>query len=195
MERVIVDMDEVMADTMGAMINWYQKEYGLEVDSNKMAGGSWMKGFPEEHYPIVKARLHGPGFFRNLPVMKDCVQVLEEMNRRYEIFIVSAATEFPNSLKDKLDWLLEHFPFFNWRQLVLCGDKRMVSGDYMIDDHVRNLRHFNGKKYLYTCAHNLEETGYDRINNWKEAGEIFLSPGFLSQPSIESLPGTKSNSL
>ena len=44
--------------------------------------------------------------------MKDSVDVLREMNKRYEIFIVSAATEFPNSLKDKLDWLLEHFPFF-----------------------------------------------------------------------------------
>jgi 5'-nucleotidase len=174
MERIIIDMDEVIADPMGEMIEWYRRGYGLDVDWDEMLGGSWIKGFPEQHQPLIRKRLESPGFFRNLPVMEDSVAVLEEMNRRYEIFIVSAAMEFPNSLKDKLDWLLEHFPFFSWRQLALCGSKDLVHGDVMIDDHVKNLKGFGGKKYLFTAAHNLEITGYDRINNWKEAGEIFL---------------------
>jgi 5'(3')-deoxyribonucleotidase len=174
MERIIIDMDEVIADPMGEMIDWYRREYGLAVDYQKMLGGSWVKGFPEQHQPLIRQRLFTEGFFRRLPVMKDAVEVLAEMNRQYEIFIVSGATEFPNSLKDKLEWLIEHFPFLSWRQLVLCGDKRLVSGDYMIDDHVKNLQHFNGKKYLFTSAHNLDVTGFARINNWKEAGEIFL---------------------
>jgi len=167
-------MDEVIADPMGEMINWYNKEYGLAIDYQKMLGGSWVKGFPEEHQALIRQRLFAEGFFRHLPVMENSVEILAEINRQYEVFIVSAATEFPNSLRDKLEWLLEHFPFLSWRQLVLCGDKRLVSGDYMIDDHVRNLQHFNGKKYLFTSAHNLNITGFDRINSWKEAGEIFL---------------------
>jgi 5'(3')-deoxyribonucleotidase len=174
MERIIVDMDEVVADPMGAMIDWYKNNYQLDVDYGKMLGGSWVKGFPEQHQSMIRERINAEGFFRHLPVMADSVEVLKEMNNRYEIFIVSAATEFPNSLKDKLEWLLEHFPFFTWKQLVLCGDKRLVSGDYMIDDHIKNLKHFSGKKYLFTSAHNLDIEGYDRINNWKEAGEIFL---------------------
>lgn len=167
-------MDEVIADPMGEMITWYAKTYGAGVDYDKMLGGSWVKGFPQAHQEMVRERLMSPGFFRDLPVMKDSIEVLREMNLRYEIFIVSAATEFPNSLKDKLDWLMDNFPFFSWKQLTLCGDKRLVFGDFMIDDHVRNLQHFNGKKYLFTSAHNLDVTGYDRINNWKEAESIFL---------------------
>ncbi len=174
MERVIVDMDEVIADPMGAMISWYNEKYSREVDYQKMLGGSWLRGFPEEHQPMIRERIYAEGFFRHLPVMADSVEVLREINRRYELFIVSAATEFPNSLKDKLEWLLEHFSFLTWKQLALCGDKRLICGDYMIDDHVRNLEHFGGKKYLFTSAHNITVTGYDRINNWKEAAEIFL---------------------
>jgi 5'(3')-deoxyribonucleotidase len=178
MERIIIDMDEVIADPMGDMIAWYRKEFGLEVDYNKMLGGSWIRGFPEQHQELVRNRIMQEGFFRGLSVMKDSVDVLKEMNRHYELFIVSAATEFPNSLRDKLEWLLEHFPFLTWKQLTLCGDKRLVFGDYMIDDHVRNLKHFPGRKYLFTSAHNLDITEYDRINNWLEAGEIFLNnPG------------------
>lgn len=173
MERIIIDMDEVIADPMGDMIKWYKEEHKTDVDFSKMKG-SWLKGFPDHHHQMVWDRLLAEGFFRNLTVMKDSQEVLKELNKKYEVFIVSAATEFPNSLKEKLEWLLEHFPFFTWKQLVLCGDKRLIYGDYMIDDHVRNLVHFNGKKYLYTSPHNLEETGYDRINNWQEAADIFL---------------------
>jgi len=174
MERVLVDMDEVIADPMGEMIGWYRKQYGQEVNYHSMLGGSWVKGFPKEHQELVRERLLSPGFFRNLPVIPDSIDILSRMNAVYEIFIVSAATEFPNSLKDKLEWLLEHYPFLSWKQLALCGDKRLVCGDYMIDDHVKNLRHFKGKPYLFTSAHNLDIQGYDRINNWQEAAAIFL---------------------
>jgi 5'(3')-deoxyribonucleotidase len=175
MQRILIDMDEVIADPMGAMIAWYQKTYGLEVDYKKMLGGSWVRGFPEQHQGIVRERLSQEGFFRHLPVMEGSIEVLKELNSRYELFIVSAATEFPNSLKDKLEWLLEHFPFLSWKQLALCGDKRLVHGDFMIDDHEKNLRHFTGKGYLFTSAHNLDITGYDRIDNWSDAAKIFLS--------------------
>ena len=173
-ERVIIDMDEVIADTMGKMVSWYEKEYGGMVDHSVMREGSWVSGFPETHRQFIRQRLFEPGFFRDIPVIENSQDVLREMNERYEIFIVSAAVEFPNSLKDKLEWLLDHFPYFSWRQLVLCGDKRMINGDHMIDDHARNLEHFNGEKYLFTSFHNLNVQGYRRVNNWQEVGDIFL---------------------
>ena len=173
-ERIIIDMDEVIADPMGAMIDWYSREYGRSADYEKMKVGSWVKGFPEEHQAMIRERIYQPGFFRDLPVMADSIGVLEKLNAAYELFIVSAATEFPNSLKEKHDWLAEHFPFLTWRQLVLCGDKRMITGDHMIDDHVRNLIHFPGKKYLYSSPHNADVAGYIRIDNWLEAADIFL---------------------
>jgi 5'-nucleotidase len=139
-----------------------------------MRNGSWVAGFPEGDRKMICERLHEPGFFRDVPVMEGSQEVLQKMNERYEVFIVSAAMEFPNSLKDKLEWLLEHFPFLNWRQLVLCGDKRMITGDHMIDDHVRNLEPFNGKKYLYTSFHNVDVTEYVRVNNWAEVAKHFL---------------------
>ena len=175
MQRVLVDMDEVIADTTLAMIHWYKQKFGGDIDYAKMLEGrSLVKGFPDEHQSIVRQQLYEPGFFRNLPVIQDSVEVLEQMNKRYEIFIVSAATEFPNSLKEKYDWLQEHFPFFTWQQLVLCGSKKLMLGDFMIDDHSRHFEHFKGKPYLFTAPHNLEENHYDRVNSWAEAATIFL---------------------
>lgn len=173
MKRVLVDMDEVIADPMNAMIDWYKNEYGLDVDYTKMKG-SWAKGFPEHHQPLIWDRLRSPGFFRHLPVMKDSQRVLEEINQKYELFIVSAATEFPNSLKDKIEWLGDHFSFISWKQIVLCGDKRLCAGDYLIDDHTKNLVHFTGKPYLFDAAHNKDVQEYERLHNWEEVANALL---------------------
>lgn len=175
MQRVLVDMDEVIADTTLAMINWYKQQFGGDINYAKMLeGASLVKGFPEEHQAIVRQQLYEPGFFRNLPVIENSVEVLKEMNKKYEVFIVSAATEFPNSLKEKYDWLQENFPFFTWQQLVLCGSKKLMHGDFMIDDHARHLLLFNGKPYLFSAPHNLNENHFDRLKNWKEVAEVFL---------------------
>ena len=90
-------MDEVMADTMGAMFEWYNNNYSEPIDYSKMKG-SWLLGIPDQYRSIVRDRLFSQGFFRHLPVMEDCVDVVNELNKKYEVFIVSAAMEFPDSL-------------------------------------------------------------------------------------------------
>ena len=58
----------------------------------------------------------------------------------------------------------------------------MINGDHMIDDHVRNLVHFPGKKYLFSTPHNYDITGYTRINNWKEAAAMLsISPATVAR--------------
>jgi 5'-nucleotidase len=76
--------------------------------------------------------------------------------------------EFPNSLKDKFDWISQHLPFITWRQICLCGNKSIVQTDIMIDDRTRNFSHFQGRKILYTQHHNILEQNYERVSNWKE---------------------------
>lgn len=99
---------------------------------------------------------------------------MEQLNKKYELFIVSAAMEFPQSLNEKLEWLKEHFPFFTWKQLVFCGSKAVVHGDYMIDDLVHNLERFNGEKFIFTAPHNIHLNHFKRLNNWREVAETLL---------------------
>ena len=101
-------------------------------------------------------------------------EILEQLNKKYQLFIVSAAMEFPQSLHEKLKWLEEHFKFLHWKQIVFCGSKAVVHGDYMIDDLPYNLETFNGEKYIFSAPHNLHIHTYPRLNNWKEVGERFL---------------------
>ncbi|OFY61737.1 MAG: 5'(3')-deoxyribonucleotidase, partial [Bacteroidetes bacterium RBG_13_43_22] len=118
-----------------------------------------------------------PGFFRTLPVMEGSQKVLKKLNGKYDIIVVSLATEFPNSLTDKLMWLHEHFSFISWKQIVFCGDKSLIKADIMIDDHPKNLDNFKGKTYIFTQPLNLliNNSRHTRVNSWAEIEKILIS--------------------
>jgi 5'(3')-deoxyribonucleotidase len=173
MARIIIDMDEVMADTIAQFITWF-KNAGFTVDPASLNGKTVKEMFPD--YELARQFLYTPGFFRNTPLMTDSQKVVEALNSQHEVFIVSAAMEFPQSLFEKYEWLQEHFPFITWQQIAFCGSKQLVNGDYMIDDHLKNLDYFNGEKLLFTSPHNTLVQKYTRVNNWKEVADLLL-PG------------------
>lgn len=171
-KRVLIDMDHVMADITGSYLKWYKEATGIEVDPARLAGKSEAAAFPQP--ALIERFLRTPGFFRHAAVIAGSQEVIRELNKVYEVYIVSAAMEFPQSLIEKYEWLQEHFEFISWRQLILCGSKKPITGDFMIDDHLKNLDYFNGEKLLFTATHNVHVTGYTRVNNWDEVRALLL---------------------
>ena len=172
MKRVIIDMDHVMAAITKQYIQWYKNHTGIEVDEATLIGKSESEAFHDKD--LIWKFLYSPGFFRTAPVIEGSQEVIAELNKKYEVFIVSAAMEFPQSLVEKYDWLQEHFPFISWKQVVFCGSKTVIKGDYMIDDHLKNLDYFDGEKLLFTAAHNALVSGYKRVDTWQDVAAILL---------------------
>lgn len=170
-KRLIVDMDGVLADIYSQMIDCDARETGRRKSPAELAGVSEYEAFPR-----LAVHLHAAGFFRGAPVVPDSQEVLAELNARYEVFVVSAATEFPLSLTEKQSWLQEHFPFITWQQLVLCGSKRVIQGDIMIDDHFKNLDGFTGRTLLFTQPHNqlADSRRHERVDSWKQISARLL---------------------
>ena len=44
-------------------------------------------------------------FFINLDVVEGCQKVIQQLTERYEVYIVTAAMEFPSSMGPKYKWL------------------------------------------------------------------------------------------
>ena len=173
MARIAIDMDGVMADTTQQYINYYAQRYGVTIDKAVLNGQPETDGFPHDK-GVIRGFLYEPGFFRDKPVIKDSQEVIRALQDKYEVFIVSAAIEFPRSLNEKLLWLEEHFPFISWQNIVFCGSKTIVQAEYMIDDHVKNLQHFKGEGLMYTAPHNINITDYKRVNTWEEVSKLLL---------------------
>ncbi|THH35514.1 5' nucleotidase, NT5C type [Neolewinella litorea] len=169
--RICIDMDEVMVDNYQEYHRLFEKQYGRKVDPQEYYG---KKIYELPGIEAMRDELHKPGFFRHLPVMKDAREVVSELYENYEVYVVTAATEFKNCFTDKWEWLEEHMPFIHWKRIVFCGNKSIVHGDYMIDDKVSNLDTFNGQGLLFTASHNaLDDGGYPRFDNWIEIRDYF----------------------
>ncbi len=170
--RLAIDMDEVIADPLSKFIALYERDYGIRLPEQLPAGKEIYELVPEEVNRKWYDYINEPGFFRDLPVIPGSREVIRRLMERYDVYIVSAAMEFPNSLADKLSWLKDHFPFIGWQQIIFCGNK-IIDADILIDDRIRNFATFPGRKLLFTSPHNQLITDYERVNTWAEvAGKL-----------------------
>jgi 5'(3')-deoxyribonucleotidase len=171
MERIAVDMDGVIANTTEQFFRFDERDFGRRRTFEEIIGKPEGVAFPKGTEYVRQK-----DFFRTAPVMDYSQNILSQLNERYEVFIVSAATEFPQSLFEKYEWLSEHFPFITWRQIVFCGSKSIVEADIMIDDHFKNLDEFKGTTILFSQPHNeLRDPGrHRRVNSWSEIADLLL---------------------
>jgi 5'-nucleotidase len=165
-KSIAIDMDGVIADIEAQVLTWYERDYGIKYTREYLMGRSEQDLFPEKG--LIRKFVLTPGFFRTLPVMEGAVEALQTLMQDFEVYIVSAAMEFPLSLNEKLEWLGVHFPFITWHNVIFCGDKSIINTDYMIDDHIKNLDHFKGKTLMFHAFHNTTYTHHTRVNNWKD---------------------------
>ncbi|MCE6990903.1 5' nucleotidase, NT5C type [Dyadobacter sp. CY323] len=169
-KSIAIDMDNVIADIETNWIDKYNNEFGTKITKSDLQGIPEHEAFPD---PAAAWNLiYRPGFFRHAPVIQGAQEALSKLQEHFDIFIVSAAMEFPNSLLEKHDWLHEHFPFISWKNIVFCGDKSVIATDYLIDDHLKNLDFCKGMPILFTAGHNVNVTRHKRVNSWVEVLEL-----------------------
>lgn len=170
-KRLIVDMDGVMADIYSQFIAYDEKEFGYRQPIENMLGKREKDVFKNARQYIFEN-----GFFRNAPVMEGSIEAVKQLNEKYELFIVSAAMEFPKSLSEKYEWLAEHFSFLTWHQIVFCGSKTVVQGDIMIDDYYKNLDFFQGQTLLFAQPHNFghDDKTHTRVETWDDILKVLL---------------------
>ena len=173
MQRICVDMDEVMADTLAEHLRRYNQAFDEDVTTEDLAGKGLWEIAPLDRQAQLRAFLDAEDFFEVLDVIPDSQRVLEQLSTRFEIFIATQAMVVPNSLGPKYRWLQRHFSFIPPTHYVFCGTKSILRADYLIDDQPRNLVRFEGQGLLYSAPHNLEVTGFVRVNNWLEVANYF----------------------
>ena len=171
---IFVDMDEVIADAYGHFIRLYNREFGENLSLAEIKHGEAWQNVPLERQARVKQYHWEPGFFRDLDPMEHSQDVLKELSSRHEVYIATAATQFPNSLREKSDWLDLYFPFIHWKNRILCGDKSILKGDVLIDDRSYNLQSFDGRSIMYASPHNNGSNGFEKVYNWLEIKDLLL---------------------
>lgn len=172
-ESIAIDMDEVLADTVGALIERVNDRMDLSITYDMLEGKKLRHAMPE-HDGLLTEILREPGFFRQLDVMTGAQEAVKKLTAHYDVYIATAAMDVPTSFHDKYEWLRQHFPFLDPQHFVFCGRKNIVKADYLIDDNPRQLSIFTGKPIMYTASHNVDDNRFARVNNWEDVEDYFL---------------------
>lgn len=175
MKRIAIDMDEVMADTIGHFLERYNNQFGTSLGLPDFHGKHLFEVIHEDHKALAREYFQQEEFFATIPVMPHSAEVIKALTGKYEVYITTAAMDVPCSFDAKFHWLQRHFPFISPQQIVFCGDKSIIAADYLIDDNLRQLTAFRGEGIVYTASHNVKETRFRRVNHWQEVREMFLS--------------------
>ena len=113
--RCFVDMDGVLCDFFGAFKDVRRKDPNFK--------------FPQSRI----------GFFKNLEPMPDAIESFNKLKEHYDVWILTRPSfKNINCFNEKAEWVLEHLGFDVLEKTIMCGDKSLVKGDYLIDDNGQN---------------------------------------------------------
>lgn len=186
--RIAVDMDETIADSLTEHIRRYNAEFAPQITADDLYGKHLAEFASSDRSDAVRRMIQDESFFDSLGVIEEAQEVLDELAREHEVFIVSAAMEIPESFAAKHRWLRRHFPFISATNIVFCGEKGIIDADYLIDDEARHFSKFRGTGILFSAPHNLSETAYERVANWQDIRKRFLSLGNQTATQRSQLP-------
>lgn len=172
-KRIAIDMDQVLADTLSHHLAIYNAEHDDKLTRDDLKGRRLYEAVDEVRRERVRSYPRALDFFRHIPVMPGSQEVVAALAQRHEIFVTTAAMDYPTSFTAKYEWLREHFPFILDSHIVFCGDKGIIAADYLIDDSQHNFERFTGQALLFTAPHNVHEKRYPRVHNWYETASYF----------------------
>lgn len=163
--RIVLDMDDVIADLLTSwieVVNFCEEEYVQLQDVT-----SWDI---EKYFNCGKRVFDYLNYdlYRNLKPIKGSQYGVRMLQENYDVYIVTVSTTHKDSLLAKIEWLEEYFPYIKKEKIVLLGDKSIVQGDIIIDDSIKNLERFNGRKILFNSCHNQGNDQFERVNGWEE---------------------------
>ena len=140
--RIAIDMDETIADSLTEHIRRYNAAFAEKISANDLCGKHLEEFAPADQFDAVRRMIRDEVFFDCLGVIEEAQEVVRDLLREHEVFIVSAAMEIPESFAAKHRWLRRHFPFISASNIVFCGDKGIIDVDYLIDDEARHFSNF-----------------------------------------------------
>lgn len=170
--RILVDIDGVVADTVGAVKKRWAELYPdiAMPDDQDLDGVTDKTDINEKVYAIT----HEEGFFYGLEPIEGAKEAIKEMfDMGIEVFFVtSAGVTYPSAASEKYRWVSEHYSQMMVASLVITPSKYVIKGDILIDDYPYQWKEDEAswEHYLFDTPHNQDDDTKPRLNwsNWKE---------------------------
>ena len=173
MQRIAIDMDEVIVDTLQHQLNWFAEHHNEHFTKAMLDGKPFHALASAAARAGIERAMQQGDFFGEPEPLPQAVEVFERLQAKHDVYIATAAMDYPNSCGPKIAWLARYLPFFDLQKLAMCGDKRIIHADCLIDDSARHFAHFTGRGLLFSSPHNSQESRYERLADWPAVADRF----------------------
>lgn len=142
MKRVYVDMDDTLCDFITP---FKTGEYKLK-------------------YPHSKV-----GFFLDLEPLEGAIEGMNTLMKKYDVWILTRPSiKNTHCYTEKAEWIKKYFGEDMLFKLILCPDKSLVKGDYLIDDdHRHGQTEFQGKHIHFATD--------EKFKTWPQVIEYLMN--------------------
>lgn len=176
--RLLLDMDDVITDTLSEIINFTYRKHGILFLKGNV--NNW-RFFGDE---MVYAEIfHQHDFDKRMKPKNDAIEVIKQMieEDNIDVFIVTSCLT-PLGYVAKLEWLKKHMPYFPLERVFPVTEKSAVWGDVLVDDGPHNVLSWQdiGEPILYNAPYNAGDYPFKRVSSMKEVRE-YLHKTYLNQ--------------
>ena len=91
--RIAIDMDEVIADSLGKHVRAYNHAFGARLTRADLGDRPLEEAVPPSRTEATEELVLAPGFFRDLEPIEGSREVVRQLAERYEVFVATAAME------------------------------------------------------------------------------------------------------
>lgn len=151
LKRLYIDMDGVLCD--------FKSEYDLQLKLN-----------PQQPYPQSQY-----GFFLNLKPIENAIESVKYLENYYDTWILTRPSVHNiMCYSEKAQWIKTHLGFDMQVKTIICTDKSLLRGDYLVDDQLEH-----GQKLF--CG-KLIHFGSEEFKDWNVIKEFLLKEKEIKKP-------------
>ena len=138
---VYVDMDDTLCDFMGP---FRSGEYQIKFPQSKV------------------------GFFLDLQPLDFAIEGVKTLQTKYDVWILTRPSiKNTHCYTEKAEWIKKFFGEDMLNRMILCPDKSLVKGDYLIDDDIKHGQvEFEGEWLHF---------GTEKFSDWKVVLEYLMN--------------------
>lgn len=191
---VIMDVDEVLADFVGAVI---EVANNLKIDPEEMFEredvDQWSikdaLDLADWEWEEVRRCISRPGFARELAVLDGAIDGMRELKKFATIVIATSPWHSDTWVSDREVWLAEHFDGL-YDAVIYTHHKEFIRGDFIVDDRTKHVGDWLNRKsghtgsswwgvydraLLWDKPHNAQDEvpfGVRRIDGWESLCDL-----------------------
>jgi len=179
MRRVLLDVDGVSADFVGATLDSLLRLGGPVMTAEDIVTWDIFGSVPRSYEDALTAEWHKPGWCAGIPLYEGARDAVLELREVAEVvFVTTAMNDAPHWLWEREQWLRRNLNA-GGRDLVFTAAKHLIVGDVFVDDKASNVaewhrHHPHGTAVLWDQPYNRQETlpGVLRLGSWAELLEV-----------------------